>query len=176
LSARLAKAIGAMTPWPGASIEGGIAMKSHYVSTVLSVLACAAAVAAPAQGPDNPTGTLPEAHAENGIRYVCGGVGSDEAAILKQAAREHDLVLTFATREGNYLADVDVNIADARGRSLLSTTCDGPIMLVDLPKAGTYRVRADVDGREATAKVQLSSHAKGKHLSLVLPRARDDQG
>jgi hypothetical protein len=24
--------------------------------------------------------------------------------------------------------------------------------------------------------VQLSSHAKGKHLSLVLPRARDDQG
>lgn len=150
-------------------------MKSLYLSTVLCVLACAAAVAAPPQRQDDAASGLPEMQTENGIRYVCGGVGSDEAASLKQAAREHDLVLTFATREGNYLADVDVNIADARGRSLLATTCDGPIMLVDLPKGGTYRVRADVDGRQATGTVQIRSHAKGKRLALVLPRELGDQ-
>lgn len=151
-------------------------MKSLHLSAFLPVLACVAAVAAPVQQQDDMTGTLPEAQTENGIRYVCGGVGSDAAAALKQAAPEHDLVVTFATREGNYLADVDVNIADARGRSLLATTCDGPIMLVDLPKRGTYRVSAEVGGRQASGTVQLQAHAKGKRLSLVLPRERGDQG
>lgn len=105
-----------------------------------------------------------------------GGVGSDEAANLKRAAREHNLEVTFATRDGSFLADVDVNIADARGRSLLSTTCDGPIMLVDLPKGGTYRISAQVNGREASGTVQVPSHAKGKHLALVLPREVGEQG
>lgn len=147
-------------------------MKTLHFSAVLSVLACSAAVAAPQVD----SATLPEAQTENGIRYVCGGVGSDEAASLKQAAREHNLALTFATRDGSYLADVDVTIADARGRSLLSTTCNGPIMLVDVPKSGTYKVSAQVNGREASGTVQVPSHAKGKHLALVLPRAAGEPG
>ncbi len=151
-------------------------MNSLHLSPILAVLACAAAVSAPLQPQDDTAGALPEAQTQNGIRYVCGGVGSDEAAALKRAARDHNLELTFATRDGSFLADVDVTIAAARGRSLLTTTCDGPIMLVDLPKGGTYKVSAEVNGREASGKVQLQSHAKGKHLALVLPREVGEQG
>lgn len=149
-------------------------MKRVYLFSVLSVLACAGAVAAPQQ-PDDTQAALPEAQSQNGIRYVCGGVGSDSAANLTQAAREHNLVLTFATKEGDYLADVNVNISDARGRPLLAATCDGPIMLVDVPKGGLYRVVAEVDGKQESGKVQIQAHGKGKRLALVWPRERADQ-
>lgn len=148
-------------------------MKAMHFLPALSVLACTAALAAP---PQDDTSALPEAQTQNGIRYVCGGVGSDEATSLTQAARQHNLVVTFATREGSYLADVNVNIADARGRPLLTTTCDGPIMLVDVPKGGVCRIVAEVDGKKASGTVQVPSHAKGKRLALVWPRERADQG
>lgn len=148
-------------------------MKAMHFLPALSVLACTAALAAP---PQDDTSALPEAQTKNGIRYVCGGVGSDEAASLTQAARQHNLVVTFATREGSYLADVNVHIADARGRPLLATTCNGPIMLVDVPKGGVYRIVAEVDGKQASGKVQVQPHAEGKRLALVWPRERADQG
>lgn len=149
-------------------------MKRMHLFSALCALACAGALAAPAQQDDMP-GAPPAAQSQNGVRYVCGGVGSDAAANLKQAAREHNLVLTFATKTGNYLADVNVNIADARGRPLLAATCDGPIMLVDVPKDGVYRVVAEVDGKQESGKVQIGPHARGKHLALVWPGERADQ-
>jgi hypothetical protein len=41
--------------------------------------------------------------------------------------------------EGEYLADVAVNIKDAKDNSLLSTTTEGPVLLVKLPP-GHYTV------------------------------------
>ena len=148
-------------------------MKRMHFFSALPALACAGALAAPPQS--DTQGAPPEAQTQNGFRYVCGGVGSDAAATLTQAAREHNLVLTFATKAGNYLADVNVNIADARGRPLLAATCDGPIMLVDVPKGGLYRVVAEVDGQQESGKVQVQPHAKGKRLALVWPDQRGDQ-
>jgi hypothetical protein len=77
---------------------------------------------------------------------ICGGIGQPEAQALKAQAAGHDLMLTFATAAGAYLADVQVSIADARGHVVLDGMCDGPIMLVDLPSAGTWRITASVDG------------------------------
>lgn len=103
---------------------------------------------------------------ENGITYMCGGVGIDEAQYMKQAARDYNLMLTFSTREGNYLADVDVTITDAKANPVLKTTCDGSIMLVDLPKSGVYQVQAQAGDFKLnrTAKVK----AKGHTSSVVL--------
>lgn len=85
---------------------------------------------------------------ENGVTYLCGGVGDEESAYMKQtAARDYDLMMTFAERTGSYVANVDVSIKDARGRTVLETTCDAPIMLVDLPSGGNYRIHADAGGR-----------------------------
>lgn len=90
---------------------------------------------------------------------------------MKQAARDYDLMLTFATRQGNYLADVDVAIKDAKGTSALEMKCDAPILLVDLPQAGTYRVQAKA-GDYALNKT-VRAKAKGHTNSLVLAWPRE---
>ncbi len=126
--------------------------------------------------PAGPVKTL-AAKTENGITYLCGGVGKEEAAYMKQAARGHDLMLTFATRRGDYLADVNVTIEDARGETVLQTTCDAPIMLVDMPKSGTYRIHAEAAGyaQDRTARVNTRKPALAA-LVMTWPQSVSEAG
>lgn len=112
---------------------------------------------------------------KNGITYMCGGVGEEESAYMKEAAaRDYDLMMTFAEKNGNYVADVAVEIKDARGKTLLEATCDGPIMLVDLPAAGGYRIHAETDGK-AIDRTVLVKGDKGRlrQLTFAWPTAGD---
>ncbi|HYD94909.1 MAG TPA: hypothetical protein VEC01_06255 [Noviherbaspirillum sp.] len=90
------------------------------------------------------------------VTYLCGGVGEEEIAYMKQQARDYDMMLTFAARDGAYLADVDVDIKDAKGNTVLQTACDSPIMLVDLPRGGSYRVRAETAGYSLNRTVRVA--------------------
>lgn len=118
------------------------------------------------------------AKTENGITYACGGVGENEAAMMRQVATEadFDMMVTFAASTGAYLADVNVEIADARGNSLLSTTCDGPMMLVDFDKGGKYRFRADVGGHTISRTAQVSNGGKLKNMTMHWPVKVVDMG
>ena len=82
-----------------------------------------------------------------GARFVCGGVGLADQARMKAEASGYDAMLTFATSSGAYMADVDVRITTADGRTVLQAKCDGPLMLVDLPGKGRYRVTATAEGK-----------------------------
>lgn len=106
----------------------------------------------------------------NGYRYLCGGVGANEASLMKGEARDHDLMLTFAARDGAYLADVDVHIADARGEHTLNVTCDGPIMLVDVPASGNYRIvaRSGEQERSRTVIIRGAQHARSQTRSVTM--------
>lgn len=117
-----------------------------------------------------------EQRTEDGVKYVCGGVGSDEAATLKAAASKYDLMMTFAASTGAYLADVGVTIADARGRSVLDVMCDGPILLVDLPKDGRYRVRAEAEGRTLTRSAQVRERGNVQRIRMAWPVQTVDMG
>jgi hypothetical protein len=103
---------------------------------------------------------------QDDVTYLCGGVGEDEEAYMKTEAKGYDLMLTFATRDGAYLADVDVDIKDAKGNSVLQAACDSPIMLVDLPRSGNYRVRAETAGYTLNTTVRVTA-AKQKGRSLA---------
>ncbi|OGB26118.1 MAG: hypothetical protein A3I66_13645 [Burkholderiales bacterium RIFCSPLOWO2_02_FULL_57_36] len=117
-----------------------------------------------------------EPQTENGITYACGGVGSNEAAAMKQAASDYDLMVTFAASNGAYIADVNVDLADARGNSILKTTCGGPIMLVDFPEGGKYRVRAETGGRTLTRTAQVRDGGRAKTLAMSWPVNVVDMG
>ncbi len=95
-----------------------------------------------------------ETHKAGAASYVCGGVGAGEQQAIKSEAGKHDMMLTFAVSSGAYLADVDVDVKDAKGAVVLSAKCEGPIMLVDLPSKGTWRVTAQANGqtRQKTVK------------------------
>jgi len=97
---------------------------------------------------------------QDDITYLCGGIGEEESNYMKQEAKDYDLMLTFATRRGAYLADVDVDISDAGGNSVLELACDSPILLVDLPKGGTYKVRAEAAGYTLNKTVRVSGGRK----------------
>lgn len=83
----------------------------------------------------------PLAHA---ITNVTGGFGVDESCAMKEAAGNYDLMLTFAKRDGSYVAEVNVQIIDRNGQPVLDTV-SGPPLLASLPP-GEYRVRADYGG------------------------------
>jgi hypothetical protein len=120
-----------------------------------------------------PAMSLPQEQTQNDVAYLCGGVGQEEASYMKQQARNYDLALTFATRTGAYLADVDVNIKNTKGDDVLQAKCDGPMLLVNLPKSGTYRIRAETSGYSLnrTAKVTASRNKTQRvaRVALVWP-------
>ena len=53
--------------------------------------------------------------------FRCGGVGQEDQERMKADAARHDLMLTFATSTGAYLADVDVEISSGDKVVLVSS-------------------------------------------------------
>jgi hypothetical protein len=83
----------------------------------------------------------------SGIEYLSGGIGELEREALKEIADNYSLKLVFASDvDGAYLADVRVEIQDARGEPVLQTVAQGPWLFVRLPQ-GKYRVEAIHEGR-----------------------------
>jgi hypothetical protein len=125
--------------------------------------------AAMAQTPDAPV----QPRTENGLRYLCGGVGLDESDYMKSQARSHGLLMTFATTDGSYLAKVHVDIADRRGKPLLSVDCDAPMLLVDLPTGSRYRILAQTGGASLSRSASVRAGG-GSRVVFVWPM-QDDQ-
>jgi len=92
------------------------------------------------------------------IAYVSGGVGDESIDQLNSLRDKFNLKLVFALKSGAYLSDVHAVIADAKGRTLLDTTADGPWLLTRLP-AGSYQVAVSSAG--VTKKRQISVAASG---------------
>ncbi|MET3913955.1 hypothetical protein ABID97_000737 [Variovorax sp. OAS795] len=119
---------------------------SKNLRRALLACACAAgAVGAQAQS------AMPQWKGEGAVRYVCGGIGSDESNAMRAAMKEHPLALLFARSDGAYLADVDVDIKGADGAPSLALRASGPVCLVDIPD-GRYTVSARTTGGEAKSQ------------------------
>lgn len=102
--------------------------------------------------------------------FVCGGVAQDGQQAMEARAPGHDVMLTFAAAGGAYLADVDVQIRDARGGIVLQARCDGPMMLVDLPRAGNYEIAATSGGHTLRRSAQLGGSGKPQRLTFHWPK------
>lgn len=92
--------------------------------------------------------------AKDGVNYTSGGIGIDSQEQLNARAREFNLKLIFTLNEGNYIADVDVILTDAKGRKVVEHTADGPFFMARLP-AGQYNVAATYGGKTVTRKISV---------------------
>ena len=101
-------------------------------------------------------GELPLVQMHDDNTYVTGGIGQAESRAMKAAAGNYDLMLTFAERDGSYVANVDVQIIDSSGSTVLQTVA-GPLLLANLP-AGKYRVQADYNGAMRWRTVNVGGH------------------
>ncbi len=91
-----------------------------------------------------------------GITHASGGVGDDSIARLEALAKNFNLKLVFALQSGNYVSDVKVVIADAKGKTLLDAASAGPWFLVKLP-AGNYQVVATFEGKAVKRPVTVGT-------------------
>jgi len=102
---------------------------------------------------------LPPAKTAGPITYITGGVGLVQSQAFEKAARNYPLELEFVVKakpRDQFNADVNVNILDAHGKSMLKTVSNGPFLLAKLP-AGRYSVQAtDESGRTIVRHVGVT--------------------
>ena len=96
---------------------------------------------------------------QNGITYLSGGVGEDEAKAIRQATG-YNLQMTFSIgAAGKFVPDVEVVIHNAQGQAVLTLTEAGPLVYVQLPP-GKYTVVATRHGETRRDTAQVGSGAR----------------
>jgi hypothetical protein len=125
------------------------ALANAALPLVLALAACLTTPAVAAQPKE-----------QNGVTYINGGVGTDEQNAMKALRADYNLRLTFATKQtGAYRSDVQLDIADVKGASVLSVANTGPMFFARLP-AGTYKISASAEGKTFKRSVKLGNGSK----------------
>jgi len=113
--------------------------------------------------PVDSTGVQIQRQEQNGIAYLSGGVGEDEAKAIQQTTG-YNLHMTFSIGpEGKYVPDVELVIQSTQGQSVLTLSQAGPLVYVQLP-AGKYTVVAT---RHGEAKRDTTDVGKDNVRNLV---------
>lgn len=110
-------------------------------------------VPVPSQG--NSSSAL-QAQQQGNIAFVSGGAGDEDRTALKQVESQYNVRLLFAARDGAFLANIGVTLADARGATVLDTISDGPIFYAHVPP-GRYRLTVSNQGQTQTRDVTVSA-------------------
>lgn len=108
--------------------------------------------------PIDSSGVQIQRQEQNGVAYLSGGVGEDEAKAIQQATG-YNLHMTFAIGpENKYVPDVQVAIQKAQGPTVLTLSEAGPLVYVQLPP-GKYTVIATRNGEERRDTADVGSGA-----------------
>ncbi|MGD1324412.1 carboxypeptidase regulatory-like domain-containing protein [Pandoraea pnomenusa] len=114
----------------------------------LALLACCLTSLAARAAPGQPV------QAGDEVSYITGGIGEDEVREFREVAPKYNLRMTFASKTGSYLSDVDVTITTLAGHQMLAVRTEGPFLFVRIP-AGGYRIVAQTARNSEVRKVQV---------------------
>lgn len=135
-------------------------MRKHLTRISIWAVALVAAVSLePARAPSAdlraaeppPALAITEGKTPQGFPYLFGGVSSDEREAIEGRAKDYNVKLIFAEKNGPFVAGVTVTIADAKGAEIASVATDGPWFLILLPP-GQYNVKATFQGQTKEVK------------------------
>lgn len=127
-----------------------------FALLVLDPLRCSVPQTAVLAAQFPPAIVITRGKSAQGFVYLSGGVGADERLALEERAKGFNVKLVFADADGSYLANVKLEIADAKGEAIVSTTTTGPWFYIQLPP-GIYNVKATFDGQSKEIKKLLVS-------------------
>ena len=97
------------------------------------------------------------------VDAVAGGVGINaRAKLMHDATSDHNVKMVFSLSTGNYLADVDVKLADRAGRKIVDGVARGPWLYAKLPP-GSYTATATYRGESVTETFTVG--AKGRRTT-----------
>ncbi|AOX99725.1 hypothetical protein [Jeongeupia sp. USM3] len=111
-------------------------------------------------------GPLPEVqHSAQGIAYISGGVGDEEASAIRAAAGDYNVRLLLTGKQGQYLANAHIQVLDAKGKPVVDATADGPYFYMKL-KPGKYQLVATLDERPQQRMLQVAKQgSRSVHLT-----------
>ncbi|SDD82552.1 hypothetical protein SAMN05216345_11764 [Cupriavidus sp. YR651] len=105
----------------------------------------------------------------NDISYVTGGIGSDEAAAMRQVARQFNVRIHFVdSSDSSALSDVTVTLFNARREIVLLVLSEGPYLYMNLPR-GNYRAVVRYGGILVSRSITVKGDSAGVDLLLRLP-------
>ena len=134
------------------------------VILLASVFLASAAAAQPSGGAED---TALQPQTQGTISFISGGRSSDERDALRQMQSRYNLRLQFAVqRSGEYLANVNVTVTDAKGATLLDAISDGPLFYAQLP-AGRYHLTVTSDGKSETRNITVPASGAGAGFLLA---------
>lgn len=102
------------------------------------------------------------------IVLVCGGIGLEESLQMRHTQAAHALTVLFATEQGGYVAGVNTRVEAASSGAVAVNEQCGPVAQIDVESAGTYRIRAELDGVPRKAEIDLVPEG-GRSLVLRWP-------
>jgi len=101
---------------------------------------------------------------EGNISYVGGGIGAGQVQAMKNLRKDYNLLLTFALKgSGEYLADIDLDIQDAKGEKVLETVAPGPLFYAKLPQ-GKYKITAQYHGKSLAKSAYIRKNSLARDL------------
>jgi hypothetical protein len=98
---------------------------------------------------------LPEVMHQGAITYTSGGFGLEERDALKATAKDYNILISNADREGKFTADTSLVITNKGSRETLTVTDAGPLFYARVP-AGTYVVKAANGSQKAERTVSVT--------------------
>lgn len=109
------------------------------------------------------------------VSYVSGGICVGGVHQMKSIAKNYPLEIVLVEQIDNkevYLADVNINIFDAKEKHILNVSTEGPFLLAKLPN-GSYQITAVFNAVMKTKQVMINNN---KHTRIVfLWSAADNQ-
>ncbi|MGE8324073.1 MAG: carboxypeptidase regulatory-like domain-containing protein [Pseudomonas sp.] len=134
----------------------------HYALGAVLLIAVAMpwtlAAAADLNAPIDMQGVQLQPQEQNGIRYLQGGIGQDEANALRKT-KGYDLhVELSAGPAGEFQSGATVDIQSAQGKQMLNVTDAGPLLYVQLPP-GQYKVTGNAQGETKQQLVTVNGKA-----------------
>ncbi|MBU2409542.1 MAG: carboxypeptidase-like regulatory domain-containing protein [Gammaproteobacteria bacterium] len=117
----------------------------------------------------------PPIHMANGVEYMSGGIGSDEAALMKTVEPRWPAAFEFAVKDGrdaDFAANVQITVRDGSGKVVLGQVkAEGPFMVARL-EPGHYDVEATLDGKTLTKAIDVRAGDSARAM-FVWPAGSD---
>ncbi|MCE5993989.1 carboxypeptidase regulatory-like domain-containing protein [Pseudomonas sp. KCA11] len=138
-------------------------MRNHHYALGAALLIALAlpwtlAAAADLNAPIDMQAVQLQQQEQNGVRYLQGGIGQDEANALRKTPG-YDLHVELSTGpEGKFQSGATVDIQNAQGHSVLSVVDAGPLLYVQLPP-GKYKVTGNAQGETVQQLVTVTGKA-----------------
>jgi hypothetical protein len=127
-----------------------------------------------ADTPPSSDASGPPVARSQGIAYVTGGVGADEAAAMRSIASRYSMRVRFTASGGEFVSGVALRVMSADGRVIFAAISDGPYLFAQIPP-GRYRLLANLDGLERSRGVDIPRRG-GVTVSLTWPATRTAKG